>query len=125
MKATTGQTRPKVLIVDDDDDVREVVSQTLSASRYDVKAFSDGADAIEAARHESFDLAVVDLKMPGTSGATVIKEIKKRQPDLPVVVITGSLDPSQEGLDGMFSRLLHKPFRIEELRKTVEEVLSR
>lgn len=125
MKGTTGQTRPKVLIVDDDDDMREVVSQTLGGRGYDVTAFGDGADAIAAARHQSFDLAVVDLKMPGTSGAMVIREIKQRQPELPVVVITGSLDPIQEGLNDMFSRVLYKPFRIEELRETVEEVLSR
>ncbi len=114
-----------VLVVEDDDDMREVVSQALSQKGYEVKAFGDGADAIEAARRESFDLAVVDLKMPGTSGATVIKEIKKRQPELPVVVITGSLDPSQEGLNDMFNRVLYKPFRNEELREAIEEVLSR
>ena len=124
MKKSSAASR-SVLVVDDDDDMREVVSQALSQEGYDVKAFGDGSDAIEAARQQSFDVAIVDLKMPGTSGATVIKEIKKRQPELPVVVITGSLDPKEEGLEGIFSRLLQKPFRIEELRETVEEVLSR
>ena len=121
MKATTGQQR--VLIVDDDDDMRQVVSLTLSARQYDVTAFGDGTDAIEAARRESFDITLVDLKMPGTSGMAVIKEIRRQQPELPVVIITGSLDPSEEGLDAF--RILHKPFGIEELRRTVEEVLSR
>ena len=124
MKKSSAASR-SILVVDDDDDMREVVKLALSQEGYDVKAFGDGADAIEAARHQSFDLAIVDLKMPGTSGAAVIKEIKHRQPELPVVIITGSLDPSQEGLNDMFSRVLYKPFRIEELRETVEEVRSR
>ena len=124
MKKSSAASR-SVLVVDDDDDMREVVKLALGQQGYEVTAFGDGEAAIEAARHQSFDLAIVDLKMPGTSGATVIKEIKKRQPELPVVIITGSLDPKEEGLDDMFSRILQKPFRIEELRETVEEVLSR
>ena len=124
MRETRGD-RQQVLIVEDDDDMREVVSQVLSANRYDVKAFGDGAAAIEAVHRQSFDIALVNLKMPGISGAAVIKEIKQRQPELPVVIITGSLAPEQEELAGMVSRILYKPFRIEELRETVEEILSR
>ena len=97
MMATTGQTRLQVLIVDDDDDMREVVSQALSQEGYDVKAFADGATAIETAHRQSFDIAFVNLTMLGISGATVIKEIKRRQPELPVVITTGSLDPQEEG----------------------------
>ena len=125
MMATTGQTRVHALIVDDDDDVREVVKLTLSQHGYDVKDIGDGATAIETAHRHSFDIAVVNLTMPGISGASVIKQIKQRQPELPVVIITGSLAPEQEGLAGMFSRILYKPFRIEELRETVEEILNR
>ena len=124
MKETRGDRR-QVLIVDDDDDMREVVSQALSEEGYDVQDFGDGATAIETAHRQSFDIAVVNLKMPGISGATVIKQIKERQPELPVVIITGFLEPQTEGLEGLFNRILHKPFQIEELRETVEEVLSR
>ena len=121
----TREDQRRVLVVEDDDDMREVVSLTLRANRYDVQDFGDGATAIETARRQSFDIAVVNLKMPNISGAAVIKQIKQRQPELPVVIITGSLAPEQEELAGMFSRILYKPFRIEELRETVEEVLSR
>ncbi len=124
MKKSSAASR-RVLVVDDDDDMREVVSQTLSQEGYGVQDFGDGATAIETAHRQSFDIAVVNLKMPGISGATVIKQIKQRQPELPVVIITGSPAPEQEELAGMFSRILYKPFRIEELRETVEEILSR
>ena len=123
--ANTRETRPaRILIVDDDEDMPIVAGLALESRGHSVTLVDDGFKAVEAARESVFDLLIADLKMPGLSGADTIREIRSFRPDVPVIVMTGSLDPGAEGIEKEIELCLYKPFRANELRGAVEEVLG-
>jgi CheY-like chemotaxis protein len=81
--------RPRVLVVDDEASIRDLLSKTLALAEYDVDAAPDGRSALERMRLYPYDLLIADLKMPGMDGLAVIREAKRYKPDLPVIIITG------------------------------------
>ena len=82
-------TRPRVLVVDDEASIRDLLSKTLALAEYDVDVAQDGRSALERMRMYPYDLLIADLKMPGMDGLSVIREAKRYKADLPVIVITG------------------------------------
>lgn len=123
--ANTRETRTaRILIVDDDEDMPIVAGLALESSGHSVTIAQRGLKGVEAARQSVFDLLIVDLKMPGMSGAATIREIRTFRPDVPVIVITGSLDPGAEGIEEEIVLCLYKPFRAHELRGAVDKVLE-
>lgn len=81
--------RPRILVVDDETSVRDLLVKTLSLVEYDVDAAPDGRAALEQLRTHQYDLLITDLRMPGIDGMTVIREAKRQNPNLRVVIITG------------------------------------
>src|SRR5204862_2250951 len=81
--------RPRVLVVDDEASIRDLISKTLALAEYDVDMAPDGRTALERLRIISYDLLITDLKMPGVDGLTVIREARRMKADLPVIIITG------------------------------------
>jgi DNA-binding NtrC family response regulator len=79
----------KILVVDDDEAVRLSYQRCLRAACCDVEAVLNGEDALNALKHESFDVVLLDLRMPGMDGMSVLEAIKKASPRSEVVVITG------------------------------------
>ena len=79
----------KILVVDDDEAVRLSYQRCLRAARCDVEAVLNGEDALNALEHASFDVVLLDLRMPGMDGMSVLKAIKTASPRSEVVVITG------------------------------------
>jgi len=114
----------RILVVDDDEDIAVVAGLALESRGHSLTLVENGFKAIEAAKESVFDLLIVDLKMPGVSGADTIREIRTFRPDVPVIVITGSLNPWDEGIGDEVGFCLFKPFRVNELREAVEEVLG-
>ena len=88
----------KVLLVDDEVKLLESVSQRLSLRDFEVTTASDGKKAIKAAKGDKFDVAIVDLRMPGMDGTEVLKTLKKRHKWLEVIILTGygSIDSAAE-----------------------------
>ena len=80
--------RRRILVVDDNRDFCENIADLLELSGYEVVCASDGASAIAVAGKERFDLAFVDLIMPGIDGITVIERLRENTPQLAVVVLT-------------------------------------
>src|SRR5262249_54012822 len=80
----------RVLVVDDDPAMLRTVERIL-APRHEVSGFSSGEAAIEAARREPFDVAIVDVRMPGLDGFEVTRAIKALRPRTEVVLVTGSV----------------------------------
>lgn len=105
--------RPRILVADDDTCFREAVVSYLQDEGYDVLAAATGSEALAIAIGEGVSLCLLDLRMPGGSGADVLRELKIRRPDLKVLVISGSaalMDPqslASLGLDT--AALLAKP----------------
>ncbi|RLB24158.1 MAG: response regulator, partial [Deltaproteobacteria bacterium] len=79
----------RVLLIDDEQTLLEYLSKRLLREGFTVKATFSGEEAIEAASNENYDVAVVDLKMPGIDGVETQKRLKKIQPFLQCIVLTG------------------------------------
>ncbi len=117
----------RVLIVDDEDIIRETVCDVLTRAGACTIAARDGTDAINRIQNEHFDLILSDIKMPNRSGYDVFAAARRVRGDLPVVLITGfGYDPShaivrasKEGLNGV----LFKPFKVEDLLAQVRRAL--
>lgn len=106
--------RPRVLIVDDEQTVRDLVAKTLSMADYDVDTAPDGPSALDRLNSTEYDLLITDLKMPGMDGLSVIREVRRRSTELPIVIITGySTEASAiEAINLGVSGYLTKPFRL-------------
>jgi excisionase family DNA binding protein len=106
--------RPRILVVDDESSIRDLLSKTLALAEYDVDTASDGRSALEQLRLYPYDLLIADLKMPGIDGLSVIREAKRLKSDLPVIIITGystetaAIEAVNLGVTGY----LTKPFRV-------------
>ena len=106
--------RPRILVVDDEQAVRDLLAKTLTMADYDVDSAPDGASAIDRLRAVAYDLLITDLKMPGMDGLSVIREARRTAPDLPVIIITGySTEASAiEAINLGVAGYLTKPFRL-------------
>lgn len=116
-------TSANILIIDDDESIRTACVQTLQESSFRAQAVDNGASAFEKISRESFDVVLLDLKMPGVSGMEVLETLKRDHPVIQVIIITGyaSIDLAVEaGRLGVF-HFLCKPFDPEVLISTVEK----
>jgi excisionase family DNA binding protein len=106
--------RPRILVVDDEASIRDLLSKTLALAEYDVDTATDGRSALERLRLYPYDLLIADLKMPGIDGLSVIREAKRLKTDLPVIIITGYSTETAaiEALNLGVSGYLTKPFRV-------------
>jgi DNA-binding NtrC family response regulator len=78
----------RILVADDEEDVRTFLAESLERAGHDVTQVADGATALRAAREGPFDVVLTDLRMPGTDGMTVVRTVRTEQPDVEVIVIT-------------------------------------
>src|SRR5580765_1033915 len=106
--------RPRVLVVDDEATIRDLLSKTLALAEYDVDMAPDGRTALDRLRVIPYDLLITDLKMPGVDGLAVIREARRLKADIPVIIITGfSTEASAiEAVNLGVSGYLTKPFRV-------------
>lgn len=113
----------KVLLIDDEETLVEYLSKRLLREGFTVKACFSGEEAVEVASNDDFDVAVVDLKMPGMDGVETQIRLKKIRPFLQSIVLTGhgTIDSALEsGRQDAFKYLL-KPIEYENLVETIRE----
>jgi len=116
-----------ILIIDDDESMRLGCVQTLNQEGLRARAASNGAGGLQLAREESFDIAIVDLRMPGLNGMQVLEKLKEENPSIAVIVITGyaTIESAVEAIrQGAFD-YLPKPFSPELLVTVVKRTLDR
>ena len=121
----TGQQR--VLVVDDEPSIRELLSKTLSLADYSVDTAADGGTALARLREgQAYDLILVDLKMPGMDGLMLTRQLKYLKPDLPVIIITGfSTEVSAiEAINLGVAGYLTKPFRVPQVLAAAAKALG-
>ena len=106
--------RPRILVVDDESSIRDLLSRALGLADYDVETVQEGRAALERLRLYPYDLLIADLKMPGIDGLSVIREAKRLKSDLPVIIITGYSTETAaiEAVNLGVSGYLTKPFRV-------------
>ena len=97
---TPAAGRPRVLVVDDEASIRDLLAKTLALAEYDVDLAPDGRTALERLRITAYDLLITDLRMPGVDGLAVIREARRLKPDIPVIIVTGLFDRSERHRGG-------------------------
>ena len=125
-RPATGTARPRVLVVDDEASIRDLLAKTLELAEYDVDVAPDGRSALERMRMYPYDLLIADLKMPGMDGLTVIREAKRYKADLPVIIITGFSTESSaiEAVNLGVAGYLTKPFRVPQVLAAAAKALG-
>jgi len=115
-----------ILLVDDEANVRTVFSDVLKRAGYRVKTVGDGHEAIKEVEENTYNLALVDLRMPKMDGIEVLENIKKTKPELPVIIYTGysSITTAVEAMRKGASDYLNKPFSPEELKLAIKKALE-
>ena len=119
-------TRPRVLVVDDEASIRDLLSKTLALADYEVDVAPDGEEALDRLKTQPCDLLITDLRMPGLDGMSMISEVRRLHPQLPVIVITGfsteatAIDAANIGVSGY----LTKPFKVPRVLEVAARALG-
>lgn len=116
----------KLLLVDDEERLLKTLKQRLEMRDFEVTAVTRGADALAEAEAKRFDLALVDLKMPGMDGEEVLARLKARDPFIEVIILTGhgSIDSAVRSTKLGSHAYLQKPCATEELLEVLKEAYS-
>ena len=124
--APVRSTRQRVLVVDDEASIRDLLSKTLALAEYDVDTAPDGTTALDRMRVFNYDLLIADLKMPGMDGLTLIRQAKRIKADLPVIIITGFSTESSaiEAVNLGVAGYLTKPFRVPQVLAAAAKALG-
>ncbi len=117
----------RVLVVDDEASVRNLLSEVLQGQGYEVVVAASGEEAIEKARQRPFEIVITDLKMPGIGGVEVIQHVKNINADCCVIVITGyaSVESAVESIRRGAYDYITKPFNIATMRIIVDRAVER
>ena len=122
--STTPHAGARLLLVEDDDSVRQLMAESLEAIGYNVTQAADGETALHILRQTRPDLLITDYLMPGMTGAELMQKVRVQAPDLPMIIATGYADMKAiEEVIGA-NQLLRKPFPLAELAATVARALE-
>lgn len=112
----------RILIVDDEPDMLEALSDVLEQKGYDVEMALDGEEAIDKAKKKVFDITFIDIKLPGIDGIETFQAIKKSNPRVLALMITAYSLPELEkkAIEGGAHKCLHKPFSIDKVIELIE-----
>jgi CheY-like chemotaxis protein len=123
--AMSSAGRPRILLIDDDPNVREVLQHLLASFGYDAHTAAEGTSGLVRFDEGGWDLVLVDIVMPAISGWGVVETIRRRTPTTPVVLITGMNQPAvmQRARDWRLPVIV-KPFRADAIRAIVATALQ-
>jgi len=116
----------QLLIVDDQQGIRLLLKEVFKREGYETYLASNGIEALEISERIKPDVVLLDMKIPGMDGIEILKRIKSKTPDLPVVMMTayGELDLIQEAIKLGAAHYFTKPFDIYEVRDAVNALLQ-
>ncbi|HLG15704.1 MAG TPA: response regulator [Blastocatellia bacterium] len=117
--------QPRVLVVDDDRPIRELLAHLLRAADCSVVMAEDGTAGLKAIESERFDLVITDIAMPGADGWTLAAETRRRFPDTKLLIVTGGpVSPPAEPSEGFADAIIAKPFDITAITSIVDQLLD-
>ncbi len=114
--------KQRILVVDDDQHLRMILSETLSTAGYEVTVVNSGDEALNVLRDETFDLMITDLMMPGIKGIDLIAKSKEQHPQMGAIVITayGTIERAVEAMQKGAYDFITKPFSISQIESRVK-----
>ncbi len=117
----------KILVVEDEKNMREVLKILLEGEGYDVSCAMDGSEGLAWLDREIFDLVITDIKMPGVDGFEMLKRAQELSPETLVIMITafGTTESAIEAMKLGAYDYIHKPFKIDEIRLVVKKALEK
>src|SRR5215210_1320371 len=123
---SAGGSGPRVLVVEDEEAIRDFVEMGLRYERFEVDLAVDGPEALATFARQRPDLVILDLNLPGLDGLEVCRRLRKSS-DVPIIMLTarGEVDERVEGLEAGADDYLPKPFKFKELLARIRAVLRR
>lgn len=115
--------KPSILIVDDEAMVLTALERWFRARGFRTQLAYDGVEAVERCRERGYDAVIMDLEMPRMNGVDAIREIKKMHPAMPIVILTGYYQASEDARDCGAERLFHKPVSLRALEEEIRKLL--
>ena len=120
---------PRVLLVEDEEAIRDLVSFHLKLADFDYTTLADGNDALDLAQRREFDLIILDIVLPGVDGITVCQSIRREGPnrEVPILMLTARAEEADRvvGLESGADDYLTKPFGVRELLARLKALLRR
>ncbi len=119
--------KSRILVVEDENNMREILKMLLEGEGYDVHIARDGTEGLDCINSDIFDLIITDIKMPGLSGIQILKKALEISPETLVIVITafGTTESAVEAMKLGAYDYIHKPFKIDEIRLVVKNALEK
>ncbi len=119
--------KPRLLLVDDDLPFTRNLVWLLSRRGYEVSAVNDGQSALRIVEEQEFDVIILDRKMPGIDGIATLKELKKRRPQVEVIILTGaaSIDSALDGVQLGAYDYTTKPIHLNDLEEKISHAFER
>jgi len=121
------KSKAKILVVEDEKSMREILTMLLEEEGYGVVAAADGKEGVGWLRKDIFDMIITDIKMPGADGFEILAKSQELSPETAVIMITafGTLESALEAMKLGAYDYIHKPFKIDEIRLIVRNALDR
>ena len=115
----------RILIIEDDEEMRSLLKDSLEEEGFETDSVSNGSDAFRKLVKESFNLIITDIRMPGLTGLDILPGIKQLQPEVPVIVITafGSEEVYRRSIERGAAVYLEKPIRTNKLKMLIHEMV--
>ena len=119
--------KPRLLLVDDDLPFTRNLVWLLSRRGYEVSAVNDGQSALRIVEEQDFDVIILDRKMPGIDGIATLKELKKKRPQVEVIILTGaaSVESALDGVQLGAYDYTTKPIQLSELEEKIGHAFER
>jgi diguanylate cyclase (GGDEF)-like protein len=120
------RTKPRILVVDDDSMVREVVVESVKIAGFTADECADGAEALEKNTQQAYDLMITDMRLPGLDGLSLIKKLRSLKSDTDVIVMTGygSIENAVECMKAGALEYLIKPFTVDQIQLAVSKAVE-
>ncbi|MDA8087698.1 MAG: sigma-54 dependent transcriptional regulator [Nitrospiraceae bacterium] len=119
--------REKILVVEDEQHMREILNMLLETEGYQIQTAKDGSHGVELLEKEIFNLVITDIKMPGVDGFGILEKALQTSPETVVIMMTafGTMESALEAMKLGAYDYIHKPFKIDEIRLIVKKALEK